>query len=152
MWYLPQRNVDLKLDIPPVCTRQPEHGSAFCEEHSSCASKLGFKTSLRGFLKDCGVNGIIGMALIKFFSINRLQTVITSQKRSLRRLIQSWRICTKKGRRKSLFLMHPSTPKTLQFLSKVIVFTIWLLFEKKFMVLTQPKIPSFFYLVSLNGS
>ena len=69
MWYLPQRNVDLKLDIPPVCTRQPEHGSAFCEEHSSCASKLGFKTSLRGFLKDCGVNGIMGIALNKIYSI-----------------------------------------------------------------------------------
>ena len=69
MWYLSQRNVDLKLDIPPVCTRQPEHGSAFCKEHSSCASKLGFKTSLRGFLKDCGVNGIMGIALNKIYCI-----------------------------------------------------------------------------------
>ena len=57
MWYLPQRNVDLNFDIPPVCTRQPEYGSAFCGEHSSCARELGYQTSLRGFLKDCGVAG-----------------------------------------------------------------------------------------------
>ena len=59
MWYLPQHNIDLNLDIPPVCTRQPDHGSAFCAEHAACASSLGYSSDLRGFLKDCGVAGIL---------------------------------------------------------------------------------------------
>ena len=57
MWHLPQKHLSLDLDIPPVCTMQPEHGSAFCKEHGECASSLGYNTSLRGFLKDCGVAG-----------------------------------------------------------------------------------------------
>ena len=66
MWYLPQHNIDLNLDIPPVCTRQPDHGSAFCAEHAACASSLGYSKDLRGFLKDCGVAGI----LLIFYFLN----------------------------------------------------------------------------------
>ena len=58
MYNLPQKHIHLNVDYPPCCTRQPLPGSAFCEEHSNTVSQLGFKTSLRGFLKDCGISGI----------------------------------------------------------------------------------------------
>ena len=58
MWHLPNKNIDFGLDIPPVCTSQPNQGSAFCDGHSDVAEKLGVPSSLRAFLKHCGVQGI----------------------------------------------------------------------------------------------
>ena len=58
MWYLPNKNIDFDLDIPPVCTSQPKQGSAFCDDHASVAEDLKVPSSLRLFLKYCGVQGM----------------------------------------------------------------------------------------------
>ena len=57
MWYQPNKNVDFGLDIPPVCTNQPKTSSAFCDHHSKVSENLGVPSSLRAFLKYCGVHG-----------------------------------------------------------------------------------------------
>ena len=57
MFYQPNKNIDFDLDIPPVCTSQPKQGSAFCDSHAEVAEKLGVPSSLRTFLKHCGVQG-----------------------------------------------------------------------------------------------
>lgn len=57
MWYQPNKNVDFGLDIPPVCTNQPKTSSAFCDHHSEVSENLGVPSSLRSFLKYCGVQG-----------------------------------------------------------------------------------------------
>ena len=57
MWHLPNKNVEFDLDIPPVCTNQPQPGSAFCSEHTEVCNALGVNSSLRGFLRHCGVEG-----------------------------------------------------------------------------------------------
>ena len=57
MFYQPNKNIDFDLDIPPVCTSQPKQGSAFCDSHADVAEKLGVPSSLRMFLKHCGVQG-----------------------------------------------------------------------------------------------
>ena len=59
MWHLPNKNLKFDLDIPPVCTNQPEQGSAFCECHTTIAKNMGIPTGLRKFLKYCGVQGIL---------------------------------------------------------------------------------------------
>ena len=70
MCHIPLRNVPLNLDIPPVCTSAPAHGSAFCNKHCEAASELGYQTSLRGFLKDCNVTGKItlGTSIVHFLT------------------------------------------------------------------------------------
>ena len=65
MWYLPNKNIDFGLDIPPVCTSQPKQGSAFCGVHASVAEDLGVPSSLRLFLKHCGVQGLSGIMIVK---------------------------------------------------------------------------------------
>ena len=59
MWFLPNKNLDFNLDIPPVCTNQPQQGSAFCNSHTDTAEKLGVPPGLQDFLKYCGVQGSI---------------------------------------------------------------------------------------------
>ena len=58
MWYLPSKNVDFGLDIPPVRTNQLRQGYAFCDCHAEVSEKLGAPFRLRAFLKHCGVDGI----------------------------------------------------------------------------------------------
>ena len=47
---------DLSEFIPTVCTNSPEHGLAFCKEHSEIISDLGYPVELRPFLKSCANN------------------------------------------------------------------------------------------------
>lgn len=47
---------DLSDFIPNVCTNSPEHGLAFCREHSEIISGLGYPVELRPFLKSCANN------------------------------------------------------------------------------------------------
>ena len=75
MYNLPQKHIHLNVDYPPCCTRQPLPGSAFCEEHSNTVSQLGFKTSLRGFLKDCGISGIDNKCWLQINIITLLHTI-----------------------------------------------------------------------------
>ena len=64
MWYLPNKNLEFGLDIPSVCTNQPCPSSAFCTEHKEVCEKLGVSSSLRGFLKHCGVEGGFDFSLL----------------------------------------------------------------------------------------
>ena len=48
---------DLSEHIPNVCTNSPAPGLAFCREHGSEISKLGYPTGLWEFLKSCSVKG-----------------------------------------------------------------------------------------------
>ena len=59
MWYLPNKNLDFNMDIPPVCTSQPHQGSAFCSSHAEIAERIGVPSGLQAFLKHCGVQGWI---------------------------------------------------------------------------------------------
>ena len=79
MWYLPQHNIDLNLDIPPVCTRQPEQGSAFCVEHASCASNLGYDKELRSFLKNCGVSDTENYSTEKSANVDKILIYMHNQ-------------------------------------------------------------------------
>ena len=53
MWYLPNKNIDFGLDIPPVYTSQPKQGLAFCGVHAFVAEDLGVPSSLCLLLIGC---------------------------------------------------------------------------------------------------
>lgn len=43
------------LNIPNVCTEQLQPKSAFCPKHHEVAASRGYPTTIRDFLKHCGV-------------------------------------------------------------------------------------------------
>ena len=134
MWYLPNKNIDFGLDIPPVCTSQPKQGCAFCSEHSDAAEKLGVPPSLQAFLKHCGVQGLSFSA---FFCISILKLnnkVKNILKRSQNKWNLFWRWCTPRPRSSSISKMQTLSQTTLLHMSKVIfdllvclVWFVWLI-------------------------
>ena len=57
MWKQLDDNIDrLGGNIPPVCSSEPLHQSAFCQKHGELVQNLGWPSKLREFLLKCGTN------------------------------------------------------------------------------------------------
>ena len=57
MWKVPINLAGFgTIKYPSICPLSPKRGHAFCEEHCRKASRLGFPSELRLFLKRCGVS------------------------------------------------------------------------------------------------
>lgn len=44
------------LNMPNVCTKQLQSGSAFCDDHYKAAVEQKYPTKIRDFLKYCGIS------------------------------------------------------------------------------------------------
>ena len=49
------------LNIQNVCPKEPDGRSIFCKEHLKTAEEMGYKTDLKGFLRQCGATQTAGM-------------------------------------------------------------------------------------------
>lgn len=54
------------LNMPDVCTEQLLPKSAFCVKHFEVAESKGYPTTIREFLKYCGVSQTEGMLAAKY--------------------------------------------------------------------------------------
>ena len=99
MWYLPNKNLDFNLDVPPVCTSQPQQGSAFCSSHADIAEKIGVPSGLQAFLKHCGVQGCIESIYIFPIITNLGGELYTKEKsKQVERVLQDMHKAAKKSR------------------------------------------------------